>query len=70
MKPGHGLLGAGHRLVVLQLLSTTVQDWSGNLQYYLSNPAVSHLKVCILLIFLNFIFLCDFVFFILLCETC
>ena len=45
VKTNHGVLGAGPRLIAMQLLPLSVQNYSHTLQYYLSNPACSHAKV-------------------------
>ena len=46
MKPSHGLLGEGPRIVTLQLLTGEATDlWQHQLQYHLSNPAASQVKV-------------------------
>ena len=45
VKTNHGVLGAGPRLITMQLLPVSVQKYSHTLQYYLSNPACSHAKV-------------------------
>jgi len=45
VKPSHGLLGAGPKIVTLQLLPMEVQLWKHRLLYHLSNPAASQVKV-------------------------